>query len=127
MRNADVRESLAEYVETQREEKEILMRQRAEQERVLQARRYHYMRSTYQINGVFASPWFPQNEFEKLLTSVKPLSTRSRTKILQSKTDVVHDMVYAEPPKLPPVKNPPRTKGIQGTKFFLFVIKKSKF
>ena len=38
---------------------------------IFKARRYHYLRSTYQINGVFASPWYPQNDFEKRLMSVK--------------------------------------------------------
>ena len=48
----------------------IIFRRLEEQEKILQARRLHYMRSTYQINGVFASPWFPQNDFENLLARV---------------------------------------------------------
>ena len=70
-RNAEVRNALAQYVEAQQEEKELEQRLQEEEEKMLQARRYHYLRSTYQINGVFASPWYPQNEFEKRLMSVK--------------------------------------------------------
>lgn len=80
-RNAEVRDALSQYVEAQQEEKQRENRRFEEKEKMLQARRLHYMRSTYQINGVFASPWFPQNEFEKLLASVTPLSQEERTQL----------------------------------------------
>ena len=70
-RNSEVREALNHYVEAQREEKEIARRIQEEEEKMLQARRHHYLQSTYQINGVYASSWYPQNEFENRLRSVK--------------------------------------------------------
>ena len=110
-RNAEVREALAQYLESQQEEKERENRRCDEQEKLLQARRLHYMRSTYQINGVFASPWFPQNDFEKMLASVTPLSKEERDKLFPSKTADVH-----QTQKLPPIKNPPMGKLMQGSK-----------
>ena len=107
-RNTEVREALAQYVESQQEEKERENRRFDEQEKMLQARRLHYMRSTYQINGVFASPWFPQNDFEKMLASVTPLSKEERDKLFPNKKDQNGSQT------LPPIKNPPMTKSIQG-------------
>ena len=75
-------------MDNQRDEAEFTARKQLEEEKMLQARRFHYLRSTYQINGVFASPWQPQQEFEKRLTSVKPLS-----KVFDS-FSVDHDLVF---------------------------------
>jgi hypothetical protein len=66
------------------------------------------MRSTYQINGVFASPWFPQTDFEKLLSSVKPLSQLEREKLFPVKKNDVENQ------KLPPLKLTPQAKRMQG-------------
>jgi len=110
-RNEEVRDALGQYVEAQREEKERENRRFEEEEKMLQARRVHYMRSTYQINGVFASPWFPKNDFERLLSSVKPLSQEERDQLFPSKKDDI----YAESSKLPPIKNPPSfSRPMQG-------------
>jgi len=99
-RNDEVIESLAEYAEAQREEKEREHRRLQERQKILQARRLHFMRSTYQTNSVFKSPWFPKQEFETLLASVKPLSTKERTKLFPNKkTDINVDQH-----KLPPLK-----------------------
>ena len=112
----------------------IIFRRLEEQEKILQARRLHYMRSTYQINGVFASPWFPQNDFEKLLVrvfklkinfstywlycvlfltrvsaSVKPLTIQERQKLFPNKKQQNQN----DPQKLPPIKNAPQ-KRVQG-------------
>merc|ERR1712106_304853 len=73
-RNYDVRHALDQYAE-------MAARKQLEEEKMLQARRFHYLRSTYQINGVFASPWQPQQEFEKRLTSVKPLTKEERDRL----------------------------------------------
>ena len=87
----------------------LLFRRLEEQEKILQARRLHYMRSTYQINGVFASPWFPQNDFEKLLASVTPLTIEERQKLFPNKKEQNQN----DPQKLPPIKNAPQ-KRVQG-------------
>lgn len=108
-RNAEVRNALAQYVEAQQEEKELEQRLQEEEEKMLQARRYHYLRSTYQINGVFASPWYPQNEFEKRLMSVKPLSKPEREHLFPSKNkNQTQDNEKHGSADLPPLKNPPR-------------------
>merc|ERR1712123_150864 len=80
-RNYDVRHALDQYAESQRDHAEMAARKQLEEEKMLQARRFHYLRSTYQINGVFASPWQPQQEFEKRLTSVKPLTKEERDRL----------------------------------------------
>jgi len=105
-RNGEVREALTNYVEMQRDETEVTTRINEEEEKMLQARRFHYLRSTYQINGVFASPWHQHNEFEDRLRSVKPLSRAEREKLFpQKKSHVVED----ENKELPPLKNAPTT------------------
>jgi len=108
-RNIEVRDALSQYVEAHEEEKQRENRRLEEQEKILQARRLHYMRSTYQINGVFASPWFPQNDFEKLLASVKPLTIQERQKLFPNKKQQNQN----DPQKLPPIKNAPQ-KRVQG-------------
>merc|ERR1712130_1041532 len=110
-RNVEVREALSEFVETQEEEKSRENRKFEEQEKMLQARRLHYMRSTYQINGVFASPWFPQNDFERLLSSVKPLSKEEREKLFPRLKGDENSQVDRS---LPPIKNPPLVRRIAG-------------
>merc|ERR1719402_132370 len=109
-RNADVRDALAQYVEAQEEKQERENRRVEEQEKMLQARRLHYMRSTYQINGVFSSPWFPQNDFERLLSAVKPLSKEERNQLFPNQPE----NVLVERNRLPPLKNAPSKKRIQG-------------
>jgi len=110
-RNIEVREALSEFVETQEEEKSRENRRFEEQEKMLQARRLHYMRSTYQINGVFASPWFPQNDFERLLSSVKPLSKEEREKLFPRLKANDKSQIDRS---LPPIKNPPLARRIAG-------------
>merc|ERR1719419_1353292 len=107
-RNYEVRAALDQYAENQREQEELSARRQLEEEKMLQARRFHYLRSTYQINGVFASPWQPQHEFEKRLTSVKPLSKAEREKLFpRAKSG-------SKSPPLPPVRNPPTLERQQG-------------
>jgi len=119
-RNSEVREALNHYVEAQREEKEIARRIQEEEEKMLQARRHHYLQSTYQINGVYASSWYPQNEFENRLRSVKPLSKEERAKLFPNKnknhveleTDQSAHDNKEKTGDLPPLRNPP--KKMQG-------------
>ena len=72
------------------------------------------MRSTYQINGVFASPWFPQNDFERLLSSVKPLSKDERENLFPKLKGNEKSQIDRS---LPPIKNPPLARRIAGTFF----------
>jgi len=103
-RNYDVRHALDQYAESQRDQAEMAARKQLEEEKMLQARRFHYLRSTYQINGVFASPWQPQHEFEKRLTSVKPLSKEERDRLFPKSTT----RSIKTPDDLPPVRNAPQ-------------------
>lgn len=98
-RNKEVREHLANFVENQKDQKERDHRLKLEQEHILQARKHHYMLSTYQQNGVYASPWFPNSGFENLMAAVKPLSKEERELLITNRSQP------SSPKVLPPLKN----------------------
>ncbi len=100
--NCRMRKSLNEYDKTEREREAIERELRKEQEIILQARKVHFMKSTFRTAGVFNSPTRPNREFEYLLANVKPLSREEREGKKESKGTV----------KLPPIVD--NAEKIQG-------------
>ena len=100
-----MRHALDQFASNQRDQAEMEARKQLEEEKMLQARRFHYLRSTYQINGVFASPWqdSSQHEFEKRLTVAKPLNKEERERLFPTKQKRAKT-----PEELPPVRNAPQ-------------------
>jgi len=102
-RNIEIREQLARFAQNQKEIKEREERMKFEEEKILLARKHHYMMSTYQQNGVFASPWFPNTGFEDLIAQVPPLSKEERKNLM--KPIKSEGSEKNSPRELPPLKN----------------------
>lgn len=98
-RNIEIREQLARFAQNQKEIKEREERLKLEEEKILLARKHHYMMSTYQQNGVFASPWFPNSGFEDLIAQVPPLSKEERKNLVKPVEEKCSQR------ELPPLRN----------------------
>jgi len=110
-RNIEIREQLARFAQNQKEIKEREERMKLEEEKILLARKHHYMMSTYQQNGVFASPWFPNSGFEDLIAQVPPLSKEERKNLMKPLKSEGSE--NNSPRELPPLKKviQPRQQG----------------
>ncbi|XP_060788878.1 spermatogenesis-associated protein 17 [Neoarius graeffei] len=81
-KNEQVRRELEELAEYQQREQARIVMEREEQEKNMQAQRFHFLLSTKQRPGVFNSPFRPEpDEMELRLRTVKPLRTRSAPKV----------------------------------------------
>jgi len=100
--NCQMRKSLNEYEKTEREREALERELRKEKEIIQQARKVHYMKSTFRTAGVFNSPTQPNREFEYLLSKVRPLSREDRERKRKIKETL----------KLPPIVG--KAEKIQG-------------
>nr|XP_023690076.1 spermatogenesis-associated protein 17 isoform X2 [Paramormyrops kingsleyae] len=103
-KNEQVRRTMEEFAEMQRNEREHHQVECEEQKTCLQAQRMHFLLSTHQIPGVFNSPYrdFP-HEMELQMKSIKPLLVKDIQQKRQAMDPSAPGDTFLKTRPLPPI------------------------